>query len=131
MGSTSKTRAPRDIIGLLEEGLQATRMKTAVMSLSPDGMGSDADSDTIREATRIYRQTWVESPLAVVLAYLKGEISALQAERLWGAPSRAIDEDIRNPKILLGLEKPAVDAEPEPEVWCREHGKGCEYGCIR
>jgi hypothetical protein len=105
LASMTTTNAPQHIIDLLEEGLQATRMKEAAFSPTPYGTSSTAYSDKVRETTRLYRQSWVEMPLAVALAYLKGEISLRQAERLWGGEhSSPIDPDIREPKKLLDIE---------------------------
>jgi hypothetical protein len=94
--------APNAIIALLEEGIQATRMKSAKFGpLSSEG---DRLTEKIIDETKIYRETWVEQPLLVALAYLKGEIDAAQADRLWLVGSRRVDEDIRDPRIALGIE---------------------------
>ena len=98
--------APQHIIDLLEEGIQATRMKSAGF-LPPGRIASvgtvegEAYTEEIREATRIYRDTWVESPLLVALAYLKGDIDARQAKNLWWSSIGRIDDDIRNPLTTL------------------------------
>jgi hypothetical protein len=101
--------APQHIINVLEEGIQATRMKSA--GLLPPGRAfsaaaaeSDAYTAEVREQTRIYRETWVETPLLVVLAYLKGDIDARKAKDLWFSADRKLDGDIRDPRIALGLD---------------------------
>ena len=102
--------APDYIISLLEEGIQASRMKSAGFmppgrSFSAGAAESKAWTEQVRETTRIYRETWVEGPLMVVLAYLKGDIDARQAEMHWLADTRRIDQDVKNPRVALGLDE--------------------------
>lgn len=105
----SQTRAPQAIIALLEQGLQMTRMRDASFPRPGRFTGDDEYTEEVREATRTYRQSWVENPLALVLAYLKGEIDARQAEYYYGADPLSsrdrLDDDIRNTLALLGIEQ--------------------------
>jgi hypothetical protein len=40
--------------------------------------------------------------------------------------------DVRgSTRIVERLVRGELFAEPEPQVWCAEHGKSCPYGCIR
>jgi len=43
---------------------------------------------------------------------------------------RALAESIRQGETVHVVD-PKGGAEPEPQVWCAEHGKTCPYGCIR
>jgi hypothetical protein len=89
-------RVPADVIALLEEGLQATRMKSAHFDKPGEHFSNQAYTDEIVESTSLYRSTWVESPVLVALRYLRGEINLDQARREWLVGSGPhIDADIR------------------------------------
>ena len=66
----------------LKEVLETAKMERCGFSLTQKAMSNDADTEAIREATRLWRQSWIITPLREVLATVQYTAEERKAEPL-------------------------------------------------
>ena len=72
-----RIKAARETLNAMYRALDAQRMERASFSLTGN-MGSKEDTEAIKEATRLFRNTWIQQPLIDAIVTLEVEILRAQ-----------------------------------------------------
>ena len=73
-----RIREVEHVINRLKDARQTATMETASFSLS-EGMGNEKDTEAIREATDLWRRSWILTPIDEAIEVLQGELYRRQA----------------------------------------------------